>query len=123
MDVPLGPEESFPVGRFRVVGVAGREIGIARLPGGGIRAVRNTCPHRGAPVCQGTLGGTMLPSPRGVLDYGLEGAVLRCPWHGWEFDLESGRALFGTASKHLVTYPAAVRDGMVMVTIRDGGAS
>jgi nitrite reductase (NADH) small subunit len=65
----------------------------------------------------------MLPSPRGVLAYGLEEGVLRCPWHGWEFDLQTGRALFGTAGKRLVTYGATVRDGTVMLTLPDGGGS
>jgi nitrite reductase (NADH) small subunit len=122
LEVVLGPASAFPQGRFRVVAVAGREIGVTRTAAGAVYAVRNSCPHRGAPVCMGTFGGTMLPSPRGVLSYGLEEEVLRCPWHGWEFDLGTGRALFGTASRRLVTYPAALRGGEIVLTLPDGGA-
>jgi nitrite reductase/ring-hydroxylating ferredoxin subunit len=55
-------------------------------------AVRNVCPHQGAPLCLGRLGGTMLPSAPGEFEYGLVGRVLRCPWHGWEYDIATGQS-------------------------------
>jgi nitrite reductase/ring-hydroxylating ferredoxin subunit len=57
-------------------------------------AVNNRCPHRGGPLCHGTVGGAPLPSEPHRYVWGLEDRVLVCPWHGWEFDLASGETLF-----------------------------
>jgi len=60
---------------------------------GAIMAYRNACPHAGAPVCVGKISGTSLPSKVYEYIYGSEGCILRCPWHGWEFDLRTGQHL------------------------------
>jgi len=41
---------------------------------GQIYAINHVCPHRGGPLAEGTLTGT----------------VVRCPWHGWTFDVTTG---------------------------------
>ncbi|MEU7814444.1 Rieske (2Fe-2S) protein [Pseudonocardia sp. NPDC049154] len=80
-----------PVGGRKIVEVDGRSIGVFRL-GDGYVALRNTCPHEGAPLCQGVLSGA-LTSPRpGVYRYARRGEILRCPWHQWEFDTRTGRS-------------------------------
>lgn len=81
-----------PPGAARIVTVDGREIGLFNV-GGRVYAVRNSCPHRAAPLCLGRLSGTTLPSQPYEYVYGRQGLVLRCPWHGWEFDLETGEPL------------------------------
>ncbi len=100
----------------RLVSVGGREIGVFRF-GTRFRAVRNVCPHKGAPVCLGRVGGAMLPSDPGELVYGLEGSVLRCPWHQWEFDLNTGRVLFREERRHLTLYPVVRRGQEVYVKL------
>ncbi len=90
--------------------VAGHDLVVIKSPSG-FHALRNVCPHQSAPICGGTVTGTYLPSRPGELRYGLEGEVIRCPWHGWEFDVRNGEALFGTTSKRAVTYPVEVREG------------
>ena len=96
-----------------VARIGGREVGVVVDPIGGYPVgVRNRCPHNGAPICLGTvrerLGGT--PGR-----YALSGtAVLRCPWHGWEFDLETGRCR-DDETMRVALYPAEVRDGRVVV--------
>jgi 3-phenylpropionate/trans-cinnamate dioxygenase ferredoxin subunit len=108
-------EAELPAGARRVVSVGGRSIGVFNV-GGALYAVRNACPHQGARLCEGTVGGTMLPSDPCEYRYGLEGRVLRCPWHGWEFDLETGEKLFDPASNARVkTYRVAVEDGDVVI--------
>ena len=115
--VEVGKADDFPVGKFKIVTIEGREIGIARLANGEFRAVRNHCPHKGAPVCKGFISGTALPSAPGELVYGHDGEVLVCPWHGYEFDLNTGIQMYqGDASK-LLMYPAQLQGDSVMVTL------
>lgn len=87
----------------RIVKVNGREIGIYRVDGK-YYAWRNVCPHEAAPVCKGMVCGTRLPSDVYEYKYGHEGEILRCPWHGWEFNLKTGEHLAGTRYK-LKGYP------------------
>jgi nitrite reductase/ring-hydroxylating ferredoxin subunit len=115
--VAVGKAEEFPVGKFKIVEVEGREIGITRLANGEFRAVRNHCPHKGAPVCKGIVGGTWLPCGVGEMVYGREGEVLVCPWHGYEFDLNTGVELYQKDPNKLLMYPATVQNGSVVVTL------
>ncbi len=120
---PVGREDDFPLGRFRIFEVAGRSIGVAHTEAGWY-AIRNRCPHQGAPLCRGQIGGTMLPSGPDEMRFGLAGRVLRCPWHGWEFDLDSGRSLY-VGGGRAATYPVQISDGTVsvMLPVRGRGAA
>ncbi len=84
------------------------ELGIFR-GGNGFRAYRYVCPHAGAPVCRGPVSSTTLPSAVYEYDYSEEKRVLRCPWHGWEFDLLTGQHLVDERSK-LKSLPLASTD-------------
>ena len=108
-------EAELPPGGRVFVDVDGRSIGVFNVAGQ-LYALRNSCPHQGAELCAGTVGGTMVPSRPLAYEYSLEGRVLRCPWHGWEFDLETGEKLFDPTSRARVrTYPVGVEDGVVVV--------
>lgn len=102
----IGPASSLPPGERTIVEIAGLSIGIFNVEGA-LYAIRNRCPHQGAPLCQGSLSGTMLPSAPGTYQYGLEGRVLRCPWHAWEFDVTTGRTIFMPTQRQTQTYRAA----------------
>lgn len=115
--VSVGKAADFPVGKFTIVQVDGREIGITQLKNGEFRAVRNHCPHKGAPVCKGFISGTMLPGEVGELVYGRDGEILVCPWHGYEFDLNTGEQVYQESEGKLLMYPAALKDGEVVVTL------
>ena len=121
--VAVGRPEDFTFDRFTLVEVDGRSVGVLRLADAEFRAVLNVCPHRRGPVCRGRLGGTWPPSAPGTLEFGLDGRVLQCPWHGWEFDLNTGRALFGVSSSRLQIFPAWMEDGQVMIGRRPLPAS
>jgi nitrite reductase (NADH) small subunit len=113
----VGALSSFAVGAMRIVAIGRRQVGIIRDERGAVHAILNVCPHRGAPVCKGTLGGTMLPSEPGKLVYGNDGKVLKCPWHGYEFDIETGASLFDIMRGRLRKFETEVRDGEVYVRI------
>jgi 3-phenylpropionate/trans-cinnamate dioxygenase ferredoxin subunit len=89
----VGRVEDLPPGQRKIVEVEGQSIGVFNV-GGTFYALKNRCPHQGGPLCQGSLKGTTLPSPPGEYRWGREGEILRCPWHGWEFDVTTGRSLW-----------------------------
>jgi nitrite reductase/ring-hydroxylating ferredoxin subunit len=107
-------------GERRVVAVEGIEVGVFNLDGK-IVAYRNHCPHQGGPVCLGRWGGTTLPSPPGEYVFGRHGRVLVCPWHGWEFDLDTGEALFGRRVR-LAPVETGLVNGTVVLYVGSGEA-
>jgi nitrite reductase/ring-hydroxylating ferredoxin subunit len=60
--------------------------------------------------------GTTLTSEPGEYRWGRDGEILACPWHGWEFDLLTGKAL-ADKRKHLRRYTVTVRDDTVYITL------
>jgi nitrite reductase/ring-hydroxylating ferredoxin subunit len=95
--------------------VDGREVGVVLdRDTGSVHGVRNRCPHHGAPLCLGRVREREAGEPG---RYDLSGRrVLRCPWHGWEFDLETGRCL-DDPTLRVAVYPAEVADRRVRVLI------
>lgn len=65
-----------PAGSIKEVQVGGKPVALANV-GGKFYAINNTCLHRGGPLGQGF----------------LEGSVVTCPWHGWQFDVTTGKAV------------------------------
>ncbi len=114
MEHRVGTVEELRAEGCRIVDVGGRRIGVLSV-GDDFFAVRDRCPHRGAPVCQGIVGGTLVASAPHEYVYGRHERVLRCPWHGWEFDLESGRSLLEPETVGVKTYEVTVDDGTVVL--------
>jgi 3-phenylpropionate/trans-cinnamate dioxygenase ferredoxin subunit len=113
--VAVAKAGEIPPGSRRLVEVAGRAIGVFNVHGTFV-AVLNVCPHELAPVCLGHVRGTTLVSEPGEYRWGREGEILACPWHGWEFDLLTGKALVDRR-KRLRIYPVTVRDDTVYVLV------
>jgi nitrite reductase (NADH) small subunit len=90
--IPVARVGDLAPGEMRLVEAKGHSIGLFNVAGDYI-AVLNVCPHELAPVCRGRLSGTTLPSRPGEFIWGREGEIISCPWHGWEFDLLTGKAL------------------------------
>ena len=101
-------------GDRRLISIEGKSIGVFNT-GSQIVAVLNICPHAFAPVCRGKLGGTTLPSEPGQFIWGRDNEILRCPWHGWEFDLHSGQCL--TDRRQLKRFPVVIRDEAIYVEV------
>jgi nitrite reductase/ring-hydroxylating ferredoxin subunit len=78
---------------FLIREVANKSVGAIRLHGN-IRLLLNYCPHAGAPICKGALVPALLCNTDRTHVLDTQSPQLRCPWHGWEFDLESGRPAF-----------------------------
>jgi len=83
--------EEIAPGQRLLVKVKGREIGIFNVDGEYF-AISNRCPHEGASLCKGRLVGLAESSEPGSYRLSRRGELLRCPWHGWEFDLRTGKS-------------------------------
>lgn len=107
-------------GGRKLVQLEGREIAVFYIDEE-YRAFVNWCPHQGGPACEGLMSGTKEASydhdsGEVSLEWGREGEILNCPWHGWEFDVMSGECLSRPPTK-LPSYPVHVEDGDVVVTL------
>ena len=96
------------------------EVGIF-LVDGELYAWHNECAHRGGPVCQGRVLKRVIEpvasdgSVRG-LQYDAEDTHVVCPWHGYEYNVRTGRNA-GHPDLHLQRVDAVVRDGNVYVRV------
>jgi len=100
--------EEIPPGERKIVEVAGRSIGIFNL-GGEFFALRNRCPHQGGPLCSGTVGGLIVASSPGAYEYSRAGEIIRCPWHGWEFDIRTGQSWFDPRHVRVRRYDVSIQ--------------
>ncbi|MPY86221.1 MAG: Rieske 2Fe-2S domain-containing protein, partial [Actinophytocola sp.] len=72
--------------------------------------------NKGGALCEGRITGTTLPTDGNDFSYGRNGEIVRCAWHGWEFDIATGQAIADPAV-HARTYSVRVEDGYVVVII------
>jgi nitrite reductase/ring-hydroxylating ferredoxin subunit len=113
--VDIGAASEFEHARPRIVAAGGRELGVIRW-GERFYAVRNVCAHMGARLCSGTVTATTsAEGPLAEVAADPDRPVVNCPWHGWTYDLESGRALLDPDHFRVRTYPTRVASGRVLV--------
>lgn len=103
-----------PSGSRKLITIDHKSIGVFNT-GSQIVAILNICPHELAPVCLGKLGGTTLPSKPGEFVWGRENEIIRCPWHGWEFDLLTGDCL--TDKRKVKRFTTIVEDEKIYVEL------
>lgn len=102
-------------GERRIVEVGGKIVGIFNV-NGAYFALHDRCPHKAGSLCTGPVTGTTLPSDARQYVYGREGEILRCGWHGWEFEIDSGRCLADPKLKAR-TYQVTVEAGNLIIHI------
>lgn len=73
-------KDEVPAGTIREFQVDGKELAISNVDGK-YYAISNTCLHRGGPLGQGD----------------LKGKTVTCPWHGWQYDVTTGKAVANSA--------------------------
>ena len=86
-------------GQIREFQLDGHTVAIANL-GGTFYAIDNTCLHRGGPLGQGV----------------LDGQKVTCPWHGWQFDVRTGKTPLGPRIKQAV-YEVKIEGQDVLVAV------
>jgi 3-phenylpropionate/trans-cinnamate dioxygenase ferredoxin subunit len=105
----VGRIEEIPPGSSKIIEAAGRSIGIFNVQGE-FFALRNRCPHQGGPLCLGQVSGLVRAAGPGVYDISRGGEILRCPWHGWEFDIRTGRSYFDPQRVRVRRYNVTVEE-------------
>lgn len=101
-----------------LVTVEGREVVVFKHQEA-FYAFENSCLHMGGPVGEGILVGkveaVLTPDQRHVGDRFSEDEIhLVCPWHGWEYDIASGRCA-GDRRRKLTKYDTVQHGGSVYV--------
>jgi 3-phenylpropionate/trans-cinnamate dioxygenase ferredoxin subunit len=97
-------------GARKLARVSNRDIVVFNLNGEFV-AISNRCPHRGASLCEGRLTGLVESSGPGAYSYSRQGEIIRCPWHGWEFDLRTGKSWCDPSKVRVGNYSVAVVAG------------
>jgi nitrite reductase (NADH) small subunit len=98
--ISVAPVSDCPPGTS-IERVAGdRMVAIANVAGT-LHAIDGLCPHQGGPLGTGVLCGT----------------VLTCPWHGWQFDVVTGRHGL-SANVRQTVHEVRVEDGTILVRLR-----
>ncbi len=95
--VPVCSATEIGPGHGRSVTVGGAVVALFRV-GEAVLACSGTCPHRGGPLGEGE----------------LEGGVVTCPWHGFQFEVTTGESADGRPFR-VRTYPTRIVDGMIEV--------
>ena len=99
--------DELPVGGRKIVEIAGRSIGVFNVDDR-YYAVRNRCPHKGAPLCRGMVKGLVVADEPYQFEIERDGEILRCPWHGWEFDLATGGSIYNPHKTRVKSYEVSV---------------
>ena len=94
----IGTVDEFPPGKAVAVQAGRRTVAVFRL-GDDFFAISNTCPHKGASLCDGEIM--------------IEDRMVRCPWHHWNWRLDDGR-LESDPRQGVRTYEVAI-DGDAVI--------
>jgi nitrite reductase/ring-hydroxylating ferredoxin subunit len=90
-----------PANSGRQVSVGTRWIGLFNVDGV-YHAVDDLCLHRGGPLSEGR----------------IEGCVVTCPWHGWQYDLRTG-VLVQDPGVGVTRHETRIVDGEIQVRLTD----
>jgi 3-phenylpropionate/trans-cinnamate dioxygenase ferredoxin subunit len=106
--------DEIPPGQRRLVNANGRDIIIFNVDGEYF-AVGNRCPHEGASLCKGRVVGLVEAKEPGAYQYSRRGELIRCPWHGWEFDLRTGKSWCEPDRTKVRRYDLKVEPGSALI--------
>lgn len=117
--ISVAAESNLQPGDRKLVTVNGTSIGVFNIDGEYV-AFENECMHQHGPVCTGKiqpkLEAEFIESGKLVEESFSDISTIACPWHGWEYDLRTGKHL-GDSSEKLKSYPVSVVDGEIFVEI------
>jgi nitrite reductase/ring-hydroxylating ferredoxin subunit len=92
-------KDEIPPGTIREFQLNGTTVAIANVDGN-LYAINNTCLHRGGPLGEGE----------------LNGKIVTCPWHGWTYDVTTGKTTMNPAVG-VTCYPIDIKGDDVFVEV------
>ena len=110
----IAPVDELPPGTRKFLTIDERPIAIFNIKGE-FFGLLNRCPHQGAALCEGPLIGLAQSSDPGEIEYTKLGEIIRCPWHGWEFDIRTGQSYCDPKRFRARAYPVNVEPGAAVV--------
>lgn len=113
MSNDIGSVRDFPDREVSVVSIGRTELGIIRWDDR-IYAISAVCSHQGGPLCRGVLAGRLTACRPGDMTLQDAAPVIACPWHGWEFDVGTGEAIWDPSVRVRI-FPVAVVGDRVLV--------
>jgi 3-phenylpropionate/trans-cinnamate dioxygenase ferredoxin subunit len=99
-----------PPGTRKLVELGRREILVFNL-GGMYFALANRCPHLGGSLNDGVQTAIVSSPEPGVYETSRRGEMIKCPWHGWAFDIRTGVSWCDPSTIKVRRYPASVQSG------------
>lgn len=118
----IGRTDEIPEGGRLIVEAGGREIGIYRV-NGAYYALLNRCPHRGGPLCRGQVVTEITAARPGEVRGNPEKIYVTCPWHNWEFDIETGQSYWNPNGSRARPIPVGVESGEALRQALESGAA
>lgn len=97
----IGSLADFPPGEGRELVVADQIVAVFNVDGT-VKAMDGICPHQGGPLGKGE----------------LQGCILTCPWHGWQFDIRDGQSQLSASIRHPV-FTVKVEQERVLLEISE----
>jgi nitrite reductase/ring-hydroxylating ferredoxin subunit len=110
-------KEELKPGSIRAVKASGRRIAVACLGNNSYRAVADTCPHEMASLAKGKVEKMWLSDRLGHHRTAEKECVVICPWHNFEFDLDTGLSPCEPDRLRIKTYRASLESDEVVVYI------
>ena len=97
--VKVAQKSEIPSDTGKYVQAQGKDIALFKV-NDKVCAIEHICPHQGGPLAEG----------------GIEGNVVTCPWHGWQFDVTTGECTFNPSIKQ-GTFPVKEEGEAVFVQL------
>jgi 3-phenylpropionate/trans-cinnamate dioxygenase ferredoxin subunit len=101
---------------MKLFDLAGKPVLLVRAADGTHHAMRNLCSHQGVDLSAGVLTGRMLSSGVGAYRYVADYEIVRCPRHGYQYDVRMGRALLDPEAR-VRLYSVVLEGGNVLVEL------
>jgi nitrite reductase/ring-hydroxylating ferredoxin subunit len=106
--------DEVPPGEHKKISVKGRDIALFNL-GGEFFALGDKCPHESGSLCAGKVVGLAESDEPGKYRLSRPGEFVKCPWHGWEFDIRTGKSWCDPSRVRARTYAVSVESGASLV--------
>ncbi|MGY6211135.1 Rieske (2Fe-2S) protein [Cytobacillus firmus] len=113
----LCPSDQLKSGSRKIIKLDQLEIALLNI-NEKLYAIRNECPHQGISMIYGPVTGTMVSSKPQEYKYGYDNEIIKCPLHGWEFNLKTGKSLFSPEKVSLLTYDVRRENEEIVLYLR-----